>query len=103
MPGCGRPCTATSYKFDEEADASVTHPITVNITNEATGVEEVVTARFMVGSDGAHSMIRKSLPIEFPGVKTDLHWGIVDAVVNSDFPHRWTFGYVFLSIFVLCT
>lgn len=79
----------------------MTHPITVNITNEATGVEEVVTARFMVGSDGAHSMIRKSLPIEFPGVKTDLHWGIVDAVINSDFPHRWTFGYVFSSIFIL--
>lgn len=96
-----RPCTATSYTFDEEVDASVTHPITVNITNEATGAEEVVTARFMVGSDGAHSMIRKSLPIEFPGVKTDLHWGIVDAVINSDFPHRWTFGYVCTVILVL--
>nr|WGT94077.1 oxepinone-forming flavin-monooxygenase [Boreostereum vibrans]7YJ0_A Chain A, VibO [Boreostereum vibrans]7YJ0_B Chain B, VibO [Boreostereum vibrans]7YJ0_C Chain C, VibO [Boreostereum vibrans]7YJ0_D Chain D, VibO [Boreostereum vibrans] len=97
-----RPCTATSYTFDEEADASVTHPITVNITNEATGAEEVVTARFLVGSDGAHSMIRKSLPIEFPGVKTDLHWGIVDAVINSDFPHRWTFGTVLNSEYGGC-
>ncbi|THH15949.1 hypothetical protein EW146_g4605 [Bondarzewia mesenterica] len=92
-----RPCTATSYKFDEEAGPSVTHPITVNITNEATGAEEVVTARFLVGSDGAHSMIRKSLPISFDGIKTDLHWGIVDAVVESDFPHRWTFGTVLSS------
>ncbi|KAF9001673.1 FAD binding domain-containing protein [Cyathus striatus] len=92
-----RPCTATSYKFDEDADPSVTHPITVNITNQQTGVEEVVKARFMVGSDGAHSMIRKSLPISFDGIKTDLHWGIVDAVFDTDFPHRWTFGTVLSS------
>ncbi|KAJ8516173.1 hypothetical protein ONZ45_g6510 [Pleurotus djamor] len=92
-----RPCTATSYKFDEEADPSVTHPITINVTNHATGAEEVVEARYLVGSDGAHSMIRKSLPIEFPGIKTDLHWGIVDAVIDTDFPHRWTFGTVLSS------
>ncbi|KAF8884619.1 FAD binding domain-containing protein [Infundibulicybe gibba] len=93
-----RPCTATSYRFDEEADASVTHPITVNITNHATGEEEVVKARFLVGSDGAHSMIRKSIPdIKFDGIKTDLHWGIVDAVFETDFPHRWTFGTVINS------
>ena len=65
----------------------------MNITNHATGEEEAVTARFLVGSDGAHSMIRKSLPITFDGIKTDLHWGIVDAVFETDFPHRWTFGY----------
>ncbi|KAK0224147.1 FAD binding domain-containing protein [Armillaria fumosa] len=89
-----RPCTATSYKFDEDADASVTHPITVNVTNHATGAQEPVTARYLVGSDGAHSMIRKSLPIKFDGIKTDLHWGIVDAVFETNFPHRWIFGTV---------
>lgn len=41
-------------------------------------------------------MIRKSLPIKFNGIKTDLHWGIVDAVIDTDFPHRWTFGFVHL-------
>jgi len=92
-----RPCTMTSYKFDESANPAVTHPITAEIINEATGEKETVKARYLVGSDGAHSIIRKSLPIEFNGIKTDLHWGIVDAVFETDFPHRWTFGTVLSS------
>ena len=88
-----RPCTATSYSFDEQSNSS--HPISINVINHVTGAEETVTARFLVGSDGAHSMIRKSIPeIKFDGIKTDLHWGIVDAVFETDFPHRWTFGWV---------
>nr|AFM94294.1 FAD binding domain-containing protein [Volvariella volvacea] len=92
-----RPCTATSYHFDENAGPEVTHPITINLINQETGKEEVVKARYLVASDGAHSMIRKSLPIQFNGIKTDLHWGIVDAVIDTDFPHRWTFGTVINS------
>ncbi|KAL0959585.1 hypothetical protein HGRIS_011295 [Hohenbuehelia grisea] len=91
-----RPCSADSYTLHEGSTDS--HPITVEVTNHSTGVTETVSARYLVGADGAHSMIRKSIPgMRFDGIKTDLHWGIVDAVFETDFPHRWTFGTVLNS------
>lgn len=90
-----RPTTLASYTFDENAGPDVTHPIRGNITTRGKeNSDEVISARFLVGCDGAHSMIRKSLPIEFKGITTDLHWGIIDAEFETDFPHKWVFGLV---------
>ena len=54
---------------------------------------EIVMAKFLVGSDGASSAIRRQLKIPFDGISTDLYWGIMDCVFDTDYPHAWIFGY----------
>ncbi|KAJ3580048.1 hypothetical protein NPX13_g521 [Xylaria arbuscula] len=56
-----------------------------------------VQAKFLVGSDGAASVVRKRLNIPFDGVSTDIYWGIMDCVYISDYPHAWVFGSVISS------
>ncbi|KAG9313169.1 putative monooxygenase [Chiua virens] len=47
---------------------------------------EIVHAKFVVGADGAHSWVRKTLGIEMEGEQTDYIWGVIDMVPESDFP-----------------
>lgn len=68
------------------------HAIRATILNERTGAESVVEAKYLVGCDGAASMIRKSVGIPFDGVSTDIYWGIMDCIFESDYPHAWAFG-----------
>lgn len=78
--------------FSVEDNGKLSHPVQARIRNERSGVEETVRAKFLVGSDGAASGIRKSLNIPFDGVSTDIYWGIMDCVFESDYPHAWVFG-----------
>ncbi|KAF8726096.1 hypothetical protein AX14_008078 [Amanita brunnescens Koide BX004] len=48
---------------------------------------EIVHAKFVIGADGAHSWVRKSLNIEMEGEQTDYVWGVIDIVPITDFPH----------------
>ncbi|KAG0128100.1 putative Phenol 2-monooxygenase [Tuber indicum] len=73
------------------------YPVKVNLANEKTGEEEEIRAKFLVGSDGAGSRIRKSMNISFDGVSTDIYWGIMDCVFETDYPHAWMFGLVINS------
>lgn len=75
------------------------YPVQMTLKNERTGAEETVKAKFLVGSDGAASMIRKKLSIPFDGMSTDIYWGIMDCVFESDYPHAWVFGQVTCKIF----
>lgn len=70
----------------------VSHPVRATVRNSRTGREEVLNAKFLVGSDGAASSIRKRLDIPFDGVSTDIYWGIMDCIFESDYPHAWVFG-----------
>ncbi len=63
------------------------------LKNEKTGTEETVRAKFLVGSDGAASMIRKKLDIQCDGVSTDTIWGSWTASLKAIHPHAWVFGY----------
>lgn len=88
-----RSCTVTDFKVDSSKDGtSPSHPVRATVKNARTGSEEVVKAKFLVGSDGASSSIRKSLNIAFDGVSTDIYWGIMDCIFESDYPHAWVFG-----------
>lgn len=78
--------------FDVHTDAHTDYPVQARLRNERTGTEEIVRAKFLVGSDGAASMIRKKLNIPFDGVSTDIYWGIMDCIFESDYPHAWVFG-----------
>ena len=79
--------------FIVESDSASTHPVRINVKSEKTGIQEIIRAKFLVGSDGAGSLIRKKLQIPFDGVSTDIFWGILDCIFESDYPHAWVFGY----------
>ena len=51
-----------------------------------TGETELVHARYVVGADGAHSWVRKTLGIVLDGEQTNYTWGVVDCVPDTDFP-----------------
>ncbi|KAK7685710.1 hypothetical protein QCA50_011054 [Cerrena zonata] len=51
-----------------------------------TGVVEIVHAKYVLGSDGAHSWVRKTMGINMDGEQTDYIWGVVDLVPKTDFP-----------------
>ncbi|KAI6092181.1 FAD binding domain-containing protein [Hypoxylon rubiginosum] len=73
------------------------YPVHATIKNQRTGETQAVQAKYLVGSDGAASTIRKSLSIPFDGVSTDIYWGIMDCLFVSDYPHAWSFGSVISS------
>ncbi|KAJ7040745.1 FAD binding domain-containing protein [Mycena alexandri] len=47
---------------------------------------EVVHAKFVVGTDGAHSWVRKQFNIAMEGSQTEHVWGVVDMVPRTNFP-----------------
>ncbi|KAF9038555.1 FAD binding domain-containing protein [Panaeolus papilionaceus] len=47
---------------------------------------EIVHSKFVVGADGAHSWVRKSLNIPMEGEQTDYVWGVIDMIPDTDFP-----------------
>ena len=91
-----RATVATDFNVEEEA-SGVDRPVCATLKDERSGKEERVRAKFLIGSDGAASLVRKKLGISFDGVSTDIYWGIMDAVFESDYPHAWVFGSVISS------
>ncbi|VBB79335.1 Putative hydroxylase [Podospora comata] len=83
----------SKYTVDVQGE----YPVRATVKNERTGQEDIVRAKYLVGSDGAASSIRKSLSIPFDGVSTDIYWGIMDCVFETDYPHAWVFGSVISS------
>lgn len=47
---------------------------------------EVVWAKYVVGADGAHSWVRKTLGFTMDGEQTDYAWGVVDTIPETNFP-----------------
>ncbi|KAJ7140287.1 FAD binding domain-containing protein [Mycena crocata] len=47
---------------------------------------EIVRAKFVIGTDGAHSWVRNRFGIAMEGSQTDHVWGVVDMVPQTDFP-----------------
>uniref|UniRef100_A0A8H7TUH2 FAD-binding domain-containing protein n=1 Tax=Bionectria ochroleuca TaxID=29856 RepID=A0A8H7TUH2_BIOOC len=45
-----------------------------------------IRSRYLIGSDGAHSWVRKRLGLEMQGEATQDHWGVLDCVPITDFP-----------------
>ena len=64
------PITATFRRTDEAGNDKV----------------ETVKARFAVGTDGGRSRVRKSLGISLEGDSANKAWGVMDILLNTDFP-----------------
>lgn len=63
----------------------------VNVVLERTdsahlGQTEIVRAKYIVGCDGARSLVRKSLGLQLKGDSQNQAWGVLDALVVTDFP-----------------
>jgi phenol 2-monooxygenase len=69
-------------KIDEDGDKEF--PVIATILRD--GVREEVRTKYLVGADGAKSSVRGFMGIETEGDKTDELWGVIDLVVDSDFP-----------------
>jgi len=50
------------------------------------GKTETVKARYVVGCDGARSKVRKSMQIPLEGDSANKAWGVMDILLNTDFP-----------------
>ncbi|KAL9002043.1 MAG: hypothetical protein Q9188_005009 [Gyalolechia gomerana] len=73
------------------------HPVVIKSRNEKKGIEETVRSKFLVGSDGGSSTVRKEMKIPFNGVSTDIYQGILYCKFGSNNPHAWVFGSVIFS------
>ncbi len=65
------------------------HPVTVRLERldpAHEGQVETVRARFVVGCDGAHSTVRKSLGRALHGDSANQAWGVMDVLAITDFP-----------------
>jgi 2-polyprenyl-6-methoxyphenol hydroxylase-like FAD-dependent oxidoreductase len=65
------------------------YPLTVRIERmdpEHRGRMEVVKARYVVGCDGARSIVRQSLGRELRGDSGNQAWGVMDVLAVTDFP-----------------
>ncbi|KAI1100397.1 FAD binding domain-containing protein [Jackrogersella minutella] len=58
----------------------------VTVKGLKNGVEKVYRAKYVLGSDGAHSAVRKSLGFKMVGDSTDVVWGVMDVYPRTDFP-----------------
>lgn len=80
------------YGFEfvsQERDDSQEYPIQVTLRITAgprEGETRKVRTKYLVGSDGAHSPVRKSIGRIPIGDKSDHAWGVMDVLVETDFP-----------------
>lgn len=54
----------------------------------------VIEAQTVIGADGAHSICRKSIGVEFPGETIDGDWTIADVRLDWEYPHNELHGFV---------
>ncbi|KAL4866545.1 hypothetical protein BDV12DRAFT_199026 [Aspergillus spectabilis] len=59
--------------------------------DRTTGAKRVVKAEYLVGCDGARSKVREFIPdAELEGEMTNASWGVLDGVIETDFPDLWS-------------
>ena len=76
---------------DYEYSPNKVRPLQVLTKTNVDQSKRTYGTRFLVGCDGAHSQVRKSLPNSRQvGVSRDAVWGVLDGVVDTDFPDIWT-------------
>ena len=65
------------------------HPVTVTLKDSLGlywGTTRTVRANYVVGCDGAHSAVRKSIGGQLHGDAAHQAWGVMDILANTDFP-----------------
>ncbi|MGI5448117.1 FAD-dependent monooxygenase [Streptomyces sp. CA-243310] len=70
--------------FTQDADG-----VTSRLLDVVTGAEEEVRSRFLVGCDGAHSVVRKGLGLGFAGGAFPEEYMLADVEVDWSLPHGY--------------
>lgn len=73
------------WKFIELEVGEGEYPVAVKLEDE-NGNPRTVHAKYVVGSDGAKSRVRKSIGRSLNGDQANHAWGVMDVVVDTDFP-----------------
>jgi phenol 2-monooxygenase len=74
---------------DVTREDSDTHPVTVSLRRTdagRAGAEVTVRARYVVGCDGARSVVRRSIGRDLHGDAANHAWGVMDILAVTDFP-----------------
>ncbi|GAM43000.1 hypothetical protein TCE0_044r17462 [Talaromyces pinophilus] len=70
----------------QDDDAADDYTLTVRVKNNATGEENEIKCKYLVGADGKNSAVRQLSEIPFIGDNTGIKWFRMDAVVKTDMP-----------------
>ncbi|TDL26709.1 hypothetical protein BD410DRAFT_825808 [Rickenella mellea] len=88
-----RPIQPTAIELstnEEELKDPHSHPIKVDLkrldAEPGHNDTETVRAKYVLGADGAHSWVRKTLGITMDGEQTEYIWGVVDTIPVTNFP-----------------
>ena len=69
-----------------DVDAGGDYPVVVRMRSVADGSERSIRAKYVVGCDGARSLVRQSIGAELHGDYTNHAWGVMDVLAVTDFP-----------------
>jgi phenol 2-monooxygenase len=69
-----------------EVEAEGDYPVLVHVRNVDDGSERSIRARYVVGCDGARSLVRQSIGAELRGDYANHAWGVMDMLAVTDFP-----------------
>ena len=75
--------------LERDADESNPYPVTAQFErqdDEHKGEPETISARYVVGCDGARSGVRQAMGLHLKGESASHAWGVMDVLVNTDFP-----------------
>jgi phenol 2-monooxygenase len=88
-----RPMAPSSLEISQDPEELLdpsSYPVKVVLDHilpsDATAEQEIVHAKFVLGADGAHSWVRKTLGFTMDGEQTDYIWGVIDFVPDTNFP-----------------
>ncbi len=79
----------TGLTVHSDDDTSSDYPVTVSLRGSAehnAGEERTIRAKYVVGCDGARSLVRDAIGRKHVGSFAKHAWGVMDVLVNTDFP-----------------
>jgi phenol 2-monooxygenase len=71
---------------DYKSEPGQVNPIEVLCKSNSSQAKQLLTTRYLVGCDGAHSNVRKAIGARPVGSSSDAVWGVIDGVLETDFP-----------------
>ena len=91
-----RPYEFVTCKTEPESNEQ--YPVSCTLKNPESGKEHTVRAKYLIGCDGARSLVRRAMAggqpgdgewqgsIRMLGEASDIVWGVMDVAVKTDFP-----------------
>ncbi|KAL1303744.1 hypothetical protein AAFC00_007087 [Neodothiora populina] len=75
------------YVYDDQGDPE--YPLVVKYdydTENGTAKQGSLRTKYLVGGDGAHSLVRRCMGLDLQGETSDHIWGVCDFVADTNFP-----------------